>query len=861
MKENPYPTPKNGQQKIRKGNGTLIESSMIEEDIEDIEFNVDDRDQNEREIFMTVGLNSNISAADFKRKKLNLVILLDISGSMNKPFENETQNIGYYGNVSATKMQVACKSLIALLTHLKYDDRIGLVLFNKNVSHRFYLTELKSLPFYTIRQILAIGANGGTDFEAGFNACIDQYRSLFKKLKLEKNIKPAEKPVNETPKNNDDENNGGSTSPSPETSTTDLVKEGGDNEDNKQQENDVDDTAEGDPEYDNRIIVLTDMCPTKGKKGSGPLMKLVKKYAEKKGQKIYTTFIGVGLDFNTDLVGKISKVRGCNYMSVHNNTEFVKRLDAEFDYMVSPLVFNLRLTLKSEGDAAYIAGVYGSDDVNDLKNGEVMSIKTLFPSPVNDDGDTKGGIVLLKIKRKDSGDDSKKTFSMIVECEFEDKYEKKYVNKQIVEFGSENKYNNDDYYDNNGVQKGILLTRYVTLMRQWIIHDRLLFYPKNYLNKNIKVTVSNKYKKIFKSFMRYYQEEYEKIGDKEMKKELELMDKICSDGYLKAAKVYQPPKAHINKVIYPRKGYKRGRPYNIDCNNNNITETKKEAINFDFESLEAGIKLVDINDNKWTLEPDISIIDDININFEKLSDEELKKYYDCWLKQGLAEHASIASFSRFSLDLISLGAPSFLIELVHKGTLDEIRHSKIAFDVANIFLSAIGDEDNNKCINPSKIQSHNIQIDGNCQRILNDLINGGCFNELISALQSVTDAINLKSNKLLHSIALDETKHCSLAWIAMIWIIQNKENVQYEYVDIQTMYKTQLQDIDDDKESLYAFNVVIPEIMDMIFHNDGKQKRDYQSLYQKLLNKLQDHIEIFRKESMCKVVKSMCDII
>ena len=70
--------------------------------------------------------------------------------------------------------------------------------------------------------------------------------------------------------------------------------------------------------------------------------------------------------------------------------------------------------------------------------------------------------------------------------------------------------------------------------------------------------------------------------------------------------------------------------------------------------------------------------------------------YQRWLKQGLAEHTSIAAFSRFSLDLISLGVPSFLIELVHKGTLDEIRYSKIAFDIANIFLSKIYDHDDNK---------------------------------------------------------------------------------------------------------------------------------------------------------------------
>jgi Ca-activated chloride channel family protein len=34
-----------------------------------------------------VGLDSGLQAADFKRKRLNLVVLLDVSGSMGSPFD------------------------------------------------------------------------------------------------------------------------------------------------------------------------------------------------------------------------------------------------------------------------------------------------------------------------------------------------------------------------------------------------------------------------------------------------------------------------------------------------------------------------------------------------------------------------------------------------------------------------------------------------------------------------------------------------------------------------------------------------------------------------------------------------------
>ena len=44
---------------------------------------------------------------------------------------------------------------------------------------------------------------------------------------------------------------------------------------------------------------------------------------------------GVGLDFNTQLVEAIGKVKGANYYSVHSPGEFRRRLVDDFDYAVS----------------------------------------------------------------------------------------------------------------------------------------------------------------------------------------------------------------------------------------------------------------------------------------------------------------------------------------------------------------------------------------------------------------------------------------------------------------------------------------------------------------------------------------------
>ena len=117
---------------------------------------------------------------------------------------------------------------------------------------------------------------------------------------------------------------------------------------------------------------------------------------------IYTTFIGVGVDFNTEVIECLSDVRGANYYSVHSSEEFKRIMGEDFDYMVTPLVFDLELKLES--DLFEIANVYGTD-TKKLSSGTIMNVNTLFPSRTTNNGETKGGVILLKLKCGKSVDD------------------------------------------------------------------------------------------------------------------------------------------------------------------------------------------------------------------------------------------------------------------------------------------------------------------------------------------------------------------------------------------------------------------------------------------------------------------------
>jgi Ca-activated chloride channel homolog len=129
--------------------------------------------------FLTVGLNSGIKESDFDRKKLNLVVVMDISGSMGSPFDQYYYD--QYGNyrtptaeeqqeMSKTKMRVADESLVAMTKHLRADDRFGVVLFDESAYVAKPLSKVGTTDMDKIRQhIMEITEQGSTNMEAGIN--------------------------------------------------------------------------------------------------------------------------------------------------------------------------------------------------------------------------------------------------------------------------------------------------------------------------------------------------------------------------------------------------------------------------------------------------------------------------------------------------------------------------------------------------------------------------------------------------------------------------------------------------------------------------------------------------------------------
>ena len=420
-----------------------------------------------KEYYMTVGLNSNIKESDFQRKKLNLIIVLDNSGSMSSPFYSYYYDRFSNYNKSTTKseddekskMEIANESLNILIDKLKSDDRFGIVLFNSDAEVLKQIELISETDIKKTKMIISgIKADGGTNFEAGYSEA----------TKLLEKYKNSDK-----------------------------------------------------SEYENRIIVITDAMPNIGLTAPNDLLSNIKNNAN---QGIYTTFIGVGVDFNTKLIEEINDVRGANYYSVHNSTEFKERMGEQFEFMVTPLVFDLNLDLKS--DDYDIEMVYGTDSPNKQK-GNIMKVNTLFPSKSSEEGEVKGGIILIKLKAKTENNNGK----INLEVSYKDRNGKEYSNAETITF---DKNKDEEFYDNSGIRKAIILTRYANILKNWILYERSedkifmigpkngivdIFYTEEEITKllgehertSVELKVSAEYKETFKHVKEYIIKENKEI--------------------------------------------------------------------------------------------------------------------------------------------------------------------------------------------------------------------------------------------------------------------------------------------------------------------------------------------------------------
>jgi len=414
----------------------------------------------EREQFMAVGLNSGITQAELQREKLNLIVVLDVSGSMDSPFAQYYYDGDERREVESDqrKIEAATDAVSTLTEKLGADDRFALVTYEDSARVEESMRRMDERNRDALRErIDAIETRGGTNLAAG----MDQAASIAESYP-------------------------------------------GDGENRS-----------------TRIVYVTDAMPNIGDTSTGGLGGQIQHQAQRD---IHTTFVGVGVDFNTRLTNALADVRGANYYSVHSPSAFESRMDEGFTYMTTPLAHDLSLTVA--GDGYEVENVYGAP--GEAGDGELLSVSTLFPS--RSEGDAgEGSVILVEFDREGDAADREVQLTASYETPNGEVHER----TKTVTFADQSA----PYYESTGVRKAVVLTRYASLMQNWAAHERAMAAGEDadvpdgvesrernqWEQTSLDLTVTEPYDQRISEFRQYFQGEMEALGADRMQQDLDIL--------------------------------------------------------------------------------------------------------------------------------------------------------------------------------------------------------------------------------------------------------------------------------------------------------------------------------------------------
>jgi hypothetical protein len=139
-----------------------------------------------------------------------------------------------------------------------------------------------------------------------------------------------------------------------------------------------------------------------------------------------------------------------------------------------------------------------------------------------------------------------------------------------------------------------------------------------------------------------------------------------------------------------------------------------------------------------------------------------------WLRDGCEEHASIAAFARFTLHLMSVGAPPEMIVASQRAAVDEVRHARACFALARRY--------GGRAMGPAPLSLAGAMAPVTLAEIAALTAEEGCVGETLGALlaeeqlRRTTDPV-VRSVLARANIVPDEGRHAELAWSFVAWAI------------------------------------------------------------------------------------------
>jgi len=236
------------------------------------------------------------------------------------------------------------------------------------------------------------------------------------------------------------------------------------------------------------------------------------------------------------MVSQITKRKGCNYFCINDSLHFKKLMDKEFDYIVTPTIFNAQVSYReTKGLKFKPERVFGSPGYEIPSSGLLFFADSLFPSLKEDKVLTKGGILVVKLNKEEGLSFQGNACSIKFEVSYDDRNGKTEKEEEWVDLINFTK--TDEYFQNNCVRKAVLLVRYVNFIKNFL-RDRKQNSPSMGEKSGIPIPsldihekddsvamrpLNDEYKNIFKKFMTYFENEMKSIGDPLLNRELEKL--------------------------------------------------------------------------------------------------------------------------------------------------------------------------------------------------------------------------------------------------------------------------------------------------------------------------------------------------
>lgn len=182
-------------------------------------------------------------------------------------------------------------------------------------------------------------------------------------------------------------------------------------------------------------------------------------------------------------------------------------------------------------------------------------------------------------------------------------------------------------------------------------------------------------------------------------------------------------------------------------------------------------------------------VEDLGVAARSLSASAREAVGRSFADDAQAEHASIASFNRFSLHLLAVGAPAELVERAQQAALDEVHHARICYAIASQYLG--------QPLGPAAIDlSGDLLGELTLSAIAAAAVLEGCVGETLAALEAEASreaAVHPALAAAWGIISRDEAAHAELAWTFVGWALhQGSAEVRHA---VERSFETALRDV------------------------------------------------------------------